>query len=379
MLIKELSLYPVTTTRLYGEPSQHVLLRLTAQDGTVGWGEMSDVSHLPAMMPDLDDLAACLRALLVGADAMALNRIDDAMRANFPGTRFYGKSSLLRAAVSIASHDLKARLLGIPLYDLLGGKRRDNVPVCYPLFRLTSRDDVASRVTAVREQFARGFTAFRFYMGGPGDSDEALLDHLSGEFGSRITLTSLDASGLLTVAGFMRRYRRLSRFEFESVESPVERDDVDAIAEVRRSIDHPVSEHVRSPEYAIRLVKARAVDIFNISITVAGGIIGMRQLFDIATAANIECLVGTTQEMSVATAAQAHVGVSAPRLDYASDPVGPYLYEQDVVRERVRFAGGALHVPDGPGLGVDVDQRLIHAIQTPLSSVKDVQNLFARG
>jgi L-alanine-DL-glutamate epimerase-like enolase superfamily enzyme len=374
--ITDLSLYPVTTTRLYGEPSQHVLLRLQAQDGTTGWGEMSDVSHLPAMMPDLEDLAACLRALLIGVDAMELNRIDDAMLTNFPGTRFYG---LLRAAVSIATHDLKARLLDIPLYTLLGGKRRELVPVCYPLFRLTSRDDVASRVAAVREQMARGFSAYRLYMGGPGDSDEALLDELFGEFGSRITLTSLDASGLLTVPGFMRRYRRLARFQFESVESPVERDDVESIAEIRRSIDHPVSEHVRSPEYAIRLLKARAVDIFNISITVAGGIIGMRQLFDIASAANIECLGGTTQELSVATAAQAHVGVTAPRLDYASDPVGPYLYEQDVVRDRVRIERGALHVPEGPGLGVEVEQRLIHAIQTPLSSVKDVQNAFARG
>lgn len=379
MLIKQVSLFPVTTSRLYGEPSQHVLLRLEAQDGTTGWGEMSDVSHLPAMMPDVADLTACLQALLAGVDAMDTNRIEDATLANFPGTRFYGKSSLLRAAVSIAAHDLKARLLDVPVHVLLGGKRRGSVPICYPIFRLTSRADVADRVAMVREQMARGFSAYRLYFGAPGDTDEALLDALYGEFGSRITLTSLDASGLFTLPAFMRRYRRLARFPFESIESPVDRDDVDGIAEVRRSIDHPVSEHVRSPEYAIRLVKARAVDIFNISITVAGGIRGMQQLFDIATAANIECLIGTTQELSIATAAQAHVGVSAPRLDYASDPVGPCLYTSDVVRERVRFADGAMWVPEGPGLGIDVDLRAIQAIREPLSSVKDVLTAFSRG
>ncbi len=47
------------------------------------------------------------------------------MLANFPGTRFYGKASLPRAAVSIAAHDLKARLLRVPLHVLLGGARRD--------------------------------------------------------------------------------------------------------------------------------------------------------------------------------------------------------------------------------------------------------------
>jgi muconate cycloisomerase len=377
--IKQVSLYPVTTARLYGEPSQHVLLRLEARDGTTGWGEMSDVSHLPAMMPDLADLTACLQSLCVGLDAMQTNRIEDAMLANFPGTRFYGKASLLRAAVSIAAHDLKARLLDVPLHVLLGGARRASVPICYPIFRLTAMEDVPDRVAMVRQQMARGFTAYRFYFGGPPDADEALLDALCGEFGSRITLTSLDASGLLTLPAFLRRYRRLARFPFQSVESPVDRDDVDGIAEARRAIDHPVSEHVRSPEYAIRLVKARAVDIFNISITVAGGIRGMQQLFDIATAANIECLIGTTQELSVGTAAQAQVGLAAPRLDYASDPVGPCLYTHDVVRDRVRFAEGALWAPEGPGLGLDVDLRLIQAMQEPLSSVKDVLTAFSRG
>lgn len=377
--IKEISLYPVTTARLYGEPSQHVLLKLEAEDGTTGWGEMSDVSHLPAWMPDVADLEQCLKSLLVGRNALSLNTIDDMMLANFPGTRFHGKACLIRAAVSIASHDLKARLLGIPVYDLLGGKRRDRVPVCFPIFRIFSRDDVAARRALVREQFDRGFHHFRFYFGHNTDADESLLESICGEYGNRLTLTSLDGSGLFTLPAFMRAYRRLAKFPFESIESPVERDDIDAIAEARRMIDHPVSEHVRSPEYAVRLIKQRAVDIFNISITVAGGIQGMMKLFALADAANIECLIGTTQELSIATAAQAHVGASAPRLDYASDPVGPCLYTSDPVYEPVKFEHGHLIVPEGVGLGVDVDLRKIEAITEPLSSLKDVLTNFTRG
>lgn len=379
MKIKELSLYAVTTPRLYGEPSQHVLLRLTAADGTAGWGEMSDLSHLPAMMPDVDDLENCLRSLLVGRDAMQINAIEDLMLANFPGSRFHGKACLVRAGVSIAAHDLKARLLGVPLYDLLGGRRRERIPICYPIFRLTKREDVADRVELVRRQYDAGFRAFRFYFGRHTDADVELLEKVCGEYGDRLQLTSLDGSGLFTLPQFVRAYRRLSAFPFESIESPVERDDVELIAEARRQIDHPVSEHVRSPEYALRLIKLRAVDIFNISITVAGGIGGMLQLFAIADAANIECLIGTTQELSVATAAQAHVGAAAVRLDYASDPVGPSLYQADVVREPVRFERGDLLVPEGAGLGVEVDAKKIEAIGGRLSSVKDVLTSFTRG
>ncbi len=377
--IKALQLYPVTTPRLYGEPSQHILLRLEADDGTVGWGEISDVSHLPALMPDTKDLELCLQSLLIGQDAMNLNRIEDLMLANFPGTRFHGKACLVRAGVSIAAHDLKARLLGIPIYDLLGGKRRERIPICYPIFRMKSRDDVADRVRLVKQQFNEGFTAFRFYFGHCAEADEQLLEAICGEYGGRIQLTSLDGSGLFTLPAFLRAYKRLARFPFESIESPVERDDIEAIAEARRSIDHPVSEHIRSPEYALRCIKARAVDIFNISITVAGGIGGMMKLFALAEAANIECLIGTTQELSIATAAQAHAGAAAPRLDYASDPVGPRLYTADVAREPARFERGNLLVPDGPGLGLEVDPRKVEVLREPLSSLKDVLTSFTRG
>jgi galactarate dehydratase (D-threo-forming) len=377
--IKQASLFPVTTPRLYGEPSQHILIRLTAADGTTGWGEMSDVSHLPAMMPDVKDLERCLEALLVGRDPMNLNQIDDLMLANFPGVRFHGKAVLVRAGVSIAAHDLKARLLGVPLYDLLGGRRRDRIPICYPIFRMKSREDVEDRRRLVRRQFDAGFTAFRFYFGHDTDADEQLLESICGEYAGRIELTSLDGSGLFTAPQFLRAYRRLAKFPFESIESPVERDDVESIAEIRRSIDHPVSEHIRSLEYALRCIKLRAVDIFNISITVAGGVTGMMKLFALAEAANIECLIGTTQELSVATAAQAHVGAAAVRLDYASDPVGPSLYTADVTREPVRFENGDLLVPAGPGLGVEVDLERVNAISAPLSSLKDVLTQFTRG
>jgi muconate cycloisomerase len=378
-VIQDVKLYAVTTPRLYGEPSQHIIVQFLANDGNSGWGEISDVSHLPGMMPDVRDLEGCLRALLAGRSIMDVNAIEDLMLANYPGTRFHGKACLVRAGVSIAAHDLKARFLGIAVSDLLGGRRRSRVPICYPIFRIKGPDDVADRCDLVCRQMEAGFHRFRFYFGRDTTSDERLLEMICGRYGDRIEITSLDGSGLFTVPAFLRAYRRLSRYPFQSIESPVDRDDVDSIAEVRQMIDHPVSEHVRSPEYAIRLIRARAVDIFNISITVAGGIGGMLRLFALADSANLECLIGTTQELSIATAAQAHVGAAAPRLDYASDPVGPSLYHADVTREPVQFEGGDLLVPDGPGLGIDVVPEKIQAIAATLSSLNDVKDCFSRG
>jgi muconate cycloisomerase len=331
------------------------------------------------MMPDVDDLNRCLQVLLEGQNPADINSVEDMMLANFPGGRFHGKACLVRAGVSIAMHDLKARLLRISLSDLLGGRRRQAVPICYPVFRLKSRMDVPDRVDLVSRQVAKGFHAFRFYFGKDTDADVEFLEQALSRFGGKIQFTSFDGSGLFTLPAFLRAYGRLRAFPFESVESPVDRDDVDLIAEARRAIDHPVSEHVRSAEYAIRLIRRQAVDIFNISITVAGGIQGMQKVFAIADAANIECLIGTTQELSIATAAQAHVGATCVRLDYASDPVGPSLYENDVTIEPVRFEGGNLVVPDGVGLGVEGDLRKIETIAAPLSAVNDVVTGYSRG
>lgn len=377
--IDSVALFPVVTPRVYGEPSQHVMLRLTAADGTEGWGEMSDVSHLPAMMPDTDDLQRCLESLLIGISAGQLASADALMDANFPGSRFHGKACLVRSAVSIAMHDLKARLLGISVCELMGGARRDRIPICYPIFRMKSIRDVGDRKELVTRQYQKGFRAFRFYFGFDTDADESLLDWIESTFSREITITSLDGSGLFTLPAFLRAYERLSKYRFESIESPVDRDHVELIAEARRRIAHPVSEHVRSPEYAIRLIRQHAVDIFNVSITVAGGLRGMMTLFDLAHSAGLECLIGTTQELSVATAAQAHAGAVAPTLDYASDPVGPEIYEHDVTRERARFEDGCLIVPSGPGLGVEVDLEKVMSMKTCLTSLNDVKSSFSRG
>jgi len=70
MRIDSISLHRVTTPRHEGIASQHVIVRLTCEDGIEGIGEMPDFSHLPALVPDLADLHACLSRVLVGRDAV---------------------------------------------------------------------------------------------------------------------------------------------------------------------------------------------------------------------------------------------------------------------------------------------------------------------
>ena len=89
----------------------------------------------------------------------------------------------------------------------------------------------------------------------------------------------------------------------------------------------------------------------------------------VADAAGLSVLVGTTQELSIGVSAQAMFGSVVENLDYPGDPTGGLLYESDVVKERVQYEHGYLIIPDGPGLGLELDEEKIAAISEPLSSV----------
>lgn len=377
--ITNVQLTPIATRRHEHHPSSHVIVRVRTDSGMSGIGEMPDLSHAPAIMPDLRDLELCLNRVLKGRRPEDITEIQRVLIATFPGTRFYGKASLVRCGVDIALWDLLGRAAGKPVCDLIGGRSRNAIPICYPIFRMKRMEDIPANLEVVEERVKQGFDTFRLYVGASFDVDEAFFGEFADRFKNRARIVAIDASGLLTPKSAVELWRRLAPFGFDLYESPVDRDDLEGMAEVRRAVHTPISEHVRSGEYALRLIKQRCVDIFNVSISVAGGITYARRLLELADMAGLECLIGTTQETSIATAAQAHIGASCPRLDYHSDPVGPLLYIDDVVKERVRFADGMLWVPDGAGLGVELDEVLLEELTSPLSAAQEIEADFLRG
>lgn len=379
MRITNIELVPIVTRRHEHHPSAHVIVRINTDQGIYGIGEMPDLSHAPAIMPDVTDLELCLNDVLRGRRPQNVTEIYAVLAAVFPGSRFGGKSSLVRCGVDIAIWDVLGKATNQPVCDLIGGRSRQAIPICYPIFRMKRMSDVEANLEVVAGRLAQGFNHFRVYVGGNTEIDEAFMARFQQRFGGKARVVAIDASGLLTVKEAIRLWERLHPYGFDLYESPVNRYDVDGMAEVRSGVSSPISEHIHSEEYALRVIKERSVDIFNVSVSVAGGITGARRLLDLADMAGMECLIGTTQETSIATAAQAHVGASCPRLDYHSDPVGPLLYLDDVVKEGVRFIDGHVQVPEGPGLGVELNDEALDRLRKPLSSRGDIDAGFLRG
>jgi muconate cycloisomerase len=131
-------------------------------------------------------------------------------------------------------------------------------------------------------------------------------------------------------------------------------------AEFVGRVDLPVSMHAGLLDHAYDIVTRGAADVLNIA-TSTGGISYARHYLSLAKAADVDLLIGTDQEAAIGIAGQIHFAVSVPVLDYPGDPFGSLLYLEDVVRERIRYEGGYLLLPEGNGLGMELDEKLLAA------------------
>ena len=146
-------------TRETGVANEHVIVEIETDDGVPGWGEMSDLSHLPLYRFDLAQLQSALSEILVGSDPRALNQIERRMMGFYPDEgHMYSRSGLVRQGVDLAIHDCLGRADGVPVNRLLGGALRDRIPVCYPVFRLRSTDQVAAALDRVDEKLRQDLT-----------------------------------------------------------------------------------------------------------------------------------------------------------------------------------------------------------------------------
>ena len=364
MKIQRVQLFPIATPRQTGIANQHVIVKVEAGASAVGWGEMSDLSHVPMYQFDLGELERMLNELLRGKDARNVVKIEDDLIRFFPDEgHMYSRSGLVRQGIDLALHDLIARYEGVPVYDLLGGKLRDRMRVCYPIFRMRSVEEVEPNLERVAEKLTQGFDLIRVYVGSNLAADLQFLRQFADRFGGKVEIKSLDFSNLLD---WRRAIMALDRYkevvDFMLVESPAPRNDIDGLAEFRRRCHRPVSEHVLHIHHGWQLLSNGCVDILNVSPYLLGGLQASLRLIALAEAARASVLIGTTQELNLGTAAVAHLAAAARILDYPGDNTGPHLYTNDVVKTPLRYEKSHLLVPETPGMGVEMDEAKLQAM-----------------
>lgn len=317
--------------------SRFAFLQLQTDEGLCGLGEWSDLE--PGLEPAR--LKGQLEALLLGRNPFDL----EAIFALFPLDRS------TRCAVDSALYDLMGKALGVPVYQLLGGRYRPQVEVSWVVY-IREPDLIADEIRQMRSQ---GFDAFKLKVGSRIEHDENCVRLIRESAGPQAQL-KLDASGAWSLEEAIEYIPRLAQYGLLAVESPVRGRGAEDLARVRQAVEVPIIEHVWDRwDYVLDLVHHQSVDIINLFPEGCGGLFRCKKVLALAEAAGIGALLGSTVELGVGTAGQVHLGVSSPGISYPSDLIGPAMYQEDVITCPFTYQAGGLAPPEGPGLGVELD------------------------
>jgi muconate cycloisomerase len=332
---------------------QYVLVRLADEGGRVGLGEASVTSvwsgetQAGAVALIREQLAP----LVVGAEPFdvewIMRRLDRAVFGN----------SFAKAAIETALLDLQGRILGVPLYKLLGG--RD--PAASGGVRLkfvVGAFEPEKAATLARQMVQEGWRSVKVKIGRDPKADVERLKAVRTAVGPDVLLT-VDANGGYTVEQAVWTAPRLEKLEVALFEQPTRRGDHGAMAEVRRRSGLPImaDESVFTPQDVLDVIRAGAADVLSLYPGKHGGVRATQALARLAEAAGLVCTIGSNLEREVATSAMAHVAVSCGNIQcerFPGDLIGPLYFERPLSRTPLLYMADRLMVPEGPGLGVTV-------------------------
>jgi muconate cycloisomerase len=335
---------------------ENVVVKLTAADGTIGYGEAPHMVGHSQRGETPDTVRVVLRRKLIpaalGRDAMSQEGLSQALAKAVPGN--------LRAkgALVMAAYDLAGRSLGTPVYNLLGGCVRDRIPLSWSL-PIVDTDAVVEEGLRMVE---RGWRILKVKIGRPEPLDDAaVVLALREAVGDGVDIRA-DANQAYDAKTAISVIRRMEEASPGFIEQPVHRDDVEGMAEVRAAVGVPVmaDEGAETPEDVVALWRARAADSISIYVIGPGGLDRSKRMASIAEACRLRAYVGGALESAIGASAGLHLAASSPSIDLGCEMSGQYLLTDDLATKPIPMEDGALLVPQGPGLGISVDEEKLN-------------------
>lgn len=335
--------------------AENVLVRLETDGGAVGWG---GAGAAPTMTGEtVASMAAAIRYLAPKLEGMDLEDIAAAMRR--AGNYLFGNQSA-KSAIEIALHDALGCSTRRPVHDILGGKRRDRVPV---LRMVGTGKGTAADIEDAQRGLADGYVAFKIKVGVAGPLEDAertrgICEALDGHGG---LLLCADANQGWTPDQAIEYVRAIADTALAYFEQPVAAHDLEGMARVARAgrVAIGCDEGLHSLEDLRRHHETGAASGFSLKTIKLGG---MRPVMD----AGLLCeklgmkvnLASKMAETGINTAGLLHLAAALPAVDWGVGLSSQYLVD-DILKTPLAIANGHASVPAGPGLGVEVDEAKV--------------------
>ncbi|MFI5953820.1 mandelate racemase/muconate lactonizing enzyme family protein [Cryptosporangium sp. NPDC051539] len=331
------------------------IVKVTAQDGTVGYGEACTLgsNYLDGFPESTHATVRLLADWVLGCDVFEANVLVDGMDHLVIGN-LSGK-----AAIDVAMWDLRGKLLDRPVAQLLGGVKSTSMPG----FKAISLGSAEAMVAEVAEAAGRGYRAWQLKLGDDPMADAARVRAVAAALPSDSTFLTSDANKGWTVAQTLRFAAGIDGVD-TYLEQPCP-----TIAELRalRSVlARPLmaDEVVRTEADCLELLRAGCAEAINLKVVRVGGLTKAARIRDLAQAAGWMILADEPQGADLATAGLTHFAATIdPNLllatAYFMGEDMKISYRPDSDTSGPRLVGGRVEYVDAPGLGIRIDESVL--------------------
>lgn len=331
-----------------------VIVRLRTSDGIEGIGEATTIGGLSYGEESPEGIKLTIDTYLapaiVGHDATNINDAMLKLNKVARGNRF------AKCAIETALLDAQGKRLGVPVSTLLGGAVRKTLPVLWTLASGDTQRDIEEAEMLLAE---RRHNTFKLKIGRRSVRDDvAHVSRIKAALGERAKVT-VDVNQAWNEVDAALGIEALEAAGVDLIEQPTPREQRGALARLAARFIVPImaDEAVTGPEDALELVRGACADVFALKIAKSGGIYGMLRTAAIADAAGVSLYGGTMLEGSIGSIASAHGFAALPQLSWGTELFGPLLLKDDIVTARPQYRDFDLHLPQGPGLGLHIDEE----------------------
>ncbi|MGE8557831.1 MULTISPECIES: muconate/chloromuconate family cycloisomerase [unclassified Acinetobacter] len=333
-----------------------VLVKITTEDGYIGWGEATTIGGLgygeespESIKTNIETYFAPLLKSLAGLNIAQTFAV---IKRNINGNRF------AKCAIQTALLDSQAQRLGLPLSELLGGRLRDSVPVLWVLASGNTEKDIAEAQNMIA---AKRHNIFKLKIGSR--AVEADVEHvlaIKQALGKDVSIR-VDVNRAWSELEAIKGIQLLQEGGVDLIEQPCAIDNIDAMQRLTRRFDIAImaDESLMGPGTAYKLAKTNAASVFAVKVAQSGGLLEGRDVATVADLAGIDLYGGTMLEGPVGTIASAHTFSTFTNLAYGTELFGPLLLTEEILKTPMQYQNFELTVPKTAGLGIELDEDKI--------------------
>jgi glucarate dehydratase len=339
------------------------IVEVETDDGRIGLGEMGGGGESAQLA------FAGLKKYLVGHDPANLE--DMRFKIANPTASLYNNRTQLLAALEFACLDLLGQKFNCPVHDLLGGKLQDRVPFAsYLFFRYPNKegdgevrtvDQLVAHAKELKRRF--GFTSHKIKGGVFAPEIEleyyrAVATAVGADAGpgEKTDRVRYDPNGVMSVEQAIRFGQAIEKLNNDYYEDPVY--GLNALRRVRQFVRIPTATNtvVVNFEQLAANVLDPAVDVILLDTTFWGGIRQCVKAAGVCETFQLGVAVHSSGELGIQLATMLHLGATIPNLSFAADAHYHHLADDIIEGGLMKYEGGAIRVPTGPGLGVKLDR-----------------------